>query len=652
MKKTSRKKLTVKKKPVPKKKGRPRRDRAEILKDGYNLSHYDRKKKKSKVPPPLKINVKREVGMDDGEFEYLKVKYFFENYLKHTDGKPFVLADFEEEIFSALMGTLREDGRRQYRKAYVSLPRKGGKSSLMAGLLLYFLVVISEKQRFMQIYSAAGSAEQAAVVFRCAAQMVKQSAALSRIIRVIEFTKRMRNLRTDATYFVLSRESGTAHGINATMCVFDETFNQRDSLLWDAIERSQGTQPEPLLISISTAGTDRESLCYRLYDYGKKVNSGEVIDPTFYTRIYEASESDDWESEEVWRKANPAIGSGFRYIEEMNTSFNRAKQIPSEENLFRNQYLNQWTKAEVRWLSSAVWDSCGEPFSIASLEGKEAYCGLDLSASKDITAAVLLFKPEFPGDKWKLLPFFWIPSDNVEERGRKDGAPYPAWVKAGLLMTTSGNVVDYATIREKFFELAGKYKILQVGVDPWNKFNIVPQLQADGLNVFDVRQGYKSMSPAMKEFERLLLNKQITHGGNPVLRWMQDSTVAICDPVGNIKPDKSGKNKRIDGIVASIIAVFVMLEAPEPFKSCLENEGGFRWLEMGDDGAKVRGSDGYDSDFRDCPGCGRRLGRDMPLCNLCGQIISTTCPRCKATLRVEPETLACEGCGIRTPRPK
>ena len=638
------------KKKIPKKMGRPRRDRAEIVKDGYNLVHYDRGKKKKPRLPPLKINVKRQPGMDDGEFEYLKVKYFFENYLKHTDGKPFILFDWEEEILGELMGTLREDGRRRYRKAYVSMPRKNGKSSLMAGLLLYFLAVLSEKARFMQIYSAAGSSEQAAVVFRCAAQMVKQSAALSKIIRVIEFTKRMRNLRNDATYNVLSRESGTAHGINATMCVFDETFNQRDSLLWDAIERSQGTQPEPLLISISTAGTDRESLCYRLYDYGKKVNTGEIDDPSFYCKIYEADESDDWEDEKVWRKANPAIGSGFRFPEEMQTSFNRAKQIPSEENLFRNQYLNQWTKAEVRWLSSAVWDACGEPFSIADLEGKECYGGLDLSASKDLTAFVLLFKPSFQGDKWKLFPFFWIPGDNVAERSRRDGAPYDAWVRAGLLMTTPGNVVDYDALREKIFELNGKYKLLQIGCDPWNRYNLIPKLQADGLNVFDVRQGFKSMSPGMKEFERMLLNKEITHAGSPVLRWMADSTVCVTDPAGNVKPDKSHRNKRIDGIVASIIAVFVSMEAPAPFVSCLES-GGLQYIATAIEEPKSKEFySGYDADFRDCPGCGRRLGRDMPICNVCGTVIELTCPRCKGPLREEPDVLSCQGCGLRTPR--
>jgi phage terminase large subunit-like protein len=553
--------------------GRPARDRKEILKDGYNILAYEGKKKKAKLPGPVKIPVKRERWMSDGDFEYLRVKYFYETYLKHPDGKPFILADWEEEIISSLMGTLNDDGKRRYRKAYVSLPRKNGKSSLMAGLLLYFLAVVSEKHRFMQIYSAAGSSEQAGVVFRSASEMVKQNPQLEKIIRVIEFTKRMRNLRTDATYFVLSRESGTAHGINASMCVFDETFNQKDSFLWDAIERSMGTQPEPLLVSISTSGTNRESLCRRLYDYGKKVNSGEVTDPSFYCRIYEANDSDDWEDEEVWLKANPAIKSGFRFIEEMRSSFNRAKEIPSEENQFRNQYLNMWTQAEVRWVASAVWEACGAPFSIAELEGRECYCGLDLGASRDITASILLFPPVNDDDIWRLLCFFWIPADNIEERGRKDGAPYSAWVKAGFIMTTPGNIVDYAGIRSTLNEFAGKFKILGVAIDPWNSAQIAPALVEDGFEVTDIRQGYQSLSAPMKEFERLLLSKKISHNGNPVLRWMAESTVVVTDPAGNIKPDKSQRNRRIDGIVAAIVAISLSMKAPKQGKSVYEGRG-------------------------------------------------------------------------------
>jgi phage terminase large subunit-like protein len=553
--------------------GRPARDRQEILKDGYNLAAYSGKKKKAKLPPALKISVKREGWMTDGDFEYLKVKYFYEHFLKHPDGKPFLLTDWEEEIISALMGTLTEDGKRRYRKAYLSMPRKCGKSTLMAGLLLYFLVVISEKHRFMQIYSAAGSSEQAGVVFRCAAEMVRQSPQLSKIIRIIEFTKRMRNLRTDATYFVLSRESATAHGINAAMCVFDETFNQKDSFLWDAIERSMGTQPEPLLVSISTAGTNRESLCRRLYDYGKKVNSGEVVDPTFYTRIYEADDSDDWEDEAVWLKANPSIKSGFRFLDEMRSSFNRAREIPSEENMFRNQYLNMWAAAEVRWIASAVWDGCGAPFTISELEGRECWVGLDLGASRDITAAVFLFPPLNDDDIFRLVCFFWIPSENIEERGRKDGAPYSSWVKAGFIMTTPGNIVDYAGIRSTLNEFAGKFKILGVGIDPWNSAQIAPALVEDGFEVVDIRQGYQTLSAPMKEFERLLLSKKISHNNNPVLRWMADSTVVVTDPAGNIKPDKSQRNRRIDGIVASIIAISIFMKAPKESGSVYDHRG-------------------------------------------------------------------------------
>ena len=276
---------TMKKKPKKIKKGRPRRDRKEIQKDGYRLSAYKKRKGKSVKPYPLRINVEKEKGMDEGEYQYLRIAYFIEHYLKLPSGKPFILRPWQKEILGDLFGTLNEDGTRQYRKAYISMGRKNAKTTLSAAIILYFLCVLSEDERFMEIYSCAGNREQAGIVFSIASAMVKQSAELSKILRVVDYTKKVRNARTDASYTVVSREHSTKHGVNAKLIIFDEVFNQPDDLLWSAMEKSQGAQSEPLMIGITTAGSNRESLCRRLYEYGKRVNTGEVNDPTFYCKI-------------------------------------------------------------------------------------------------------------------------------------------------------------------------------------------------------------------------------------------------------------------------------------------------------------------------------------------------------------------------------
>jgi phage terminase large subunit-like protein len=228
----------------------------------------------------------------------------------------------------------------------------------------------------------------------------------------------------------------------------------------------------------------------------------------------------------------------------------KAQHLPSFENTFRRLYLNQWTEQESRWISLDTWDACaGE---LPELDGRECFAGLDLASTTDIAALSLVFEVE---GRLYVRPFFWVPAEGIKRRSERDRVPYDAWVRAGLIEATEGDVIDYDVIRKRINELAEQYRIREIAVDRWNATQISTQLTGDGFEMVGFGQGMASMSGPMKELERRLLAKEIAHGGNAVLRWMAANVSATQDAAGNVKPDKSKSSGRIDGIVATIMSI-------------------------------------------------------------------------------------------------
>lgn len=481
----------------------------------------------------------------------------FINNLKHTKGVwhgvPFDLLPWQDKIIRDIFGTVKDNGYRKYNTAYVEIPKKNGKSEIAAAIALYLTCADSEWGA--EVYGCAADRQQASIVFDVAVDMVDQCPALKRRIKPIISQKRLVYIPTGSYYQVLSSEAFSKHGLNVHGVIFDELHAQPNRELFDVMTKGSGdARMQPLFFLITTAGTDRNSICYEVHQKADDILRGKKHDPTFYPVIYGIKDEDDWSLEENWYKANPSLGHTIP-IEKVRDAYISAKENPAEENIFRQLRLNQWVKQSVRWMPMDIWDKCSFEVNFEKLKGRECYGGLDLSSTNDITAFVLIFPPIPNDDKYYVIPYFWIPEENLKLRVRRDHVPYDIWKKQGFLNTTEGNVIHYAFIENFIGELGKKFNIKEIAFDRWGAVQMVQNLEALGFTVVPFGQGYKDMSPPTKELMKLTLEQKIAHGGHPALTWMMDNIYVRTDPAGNIKPDKEKSTEKIDGAVALIMAL-------------------------------------------------------------------------------------------------
>ena len=281
---------------------------------------------------------------------------------------------------------------------------------------------------------------------------------------------------------------------------------------------------------------------------------GRKIDPTFYPVIYGAGQEEDWIDPKVWKKANPSLGETIG-MDKVKAACDSARQNPGEENSFRQLRLNQWVKQAVRWMPMEKWDACAFPVNPEELEGRVCYGGLDLSSTSDLTAFVLVFPPEDDEEPYYILPYFWLPEETLPVRVNRDHVPYDVWERQGFIQTTEGNVVHYGYIEKYIERLGEKYNIREIAFDRWGAVQMVQNLEGMGFTVVPFGQGFKDMSPPTKELMKLVLEQKIAHGGHPVLRWNMDNIYIRTDPAGNIKADKEKSTEKIDGAVATVMAL-------------------------------------------------------------------------------------------------
>lgn len=481
---------------------------------------------------------------------------FIQN-LKHTkgkwDGKPFLLLPWQEQIVRDIFGIVRPDGKRQFRSAYIEIPKKNGKSELAAAIALYLLY--GDGEASAEVYGCANDRNQASIVFDVAKRMVEKSPALLRRSKIAAATKRIVNYRNAGFYQVLSAETGTKHGLNISGLVFDEIHAQPNRKLYDVMTKGSGdAREQPLFFIITTAGTDKESICYELHTKALDIMNGRKIDHSFYPVIYGLSDEDDWNDEANWYKANPSLGYTIS-IDRVRDAYKDALDNPAEENVFKQLRLNIWTNSAVAWIPDHIYERGNLKIDFSALEGRDCYAGLDLSSTSDITAFVLVFPPRAESEKYIVLPFFWLPEETLELRCRRDHVLYDVWQRQGYINTTEGNVIHYGFI-ERFIERLGeKYHIIEIAYDRWNATQMVQNLEDMGFTMVPFGQGFKDMSPPSKELYKLLMEGNINHGGNPVLKWMAQNVVMRQDPAGNIKPDKERSVEKIDGIVALIMGL-------------------------------------------------------------------------------------------------
>lgn len=487
-------------------------------------------------------------------------------FLRHSKGewagRPLTLEPWEQFIAANLFGWRRQaDGLRRFRVGYVAVPRKNGKSTLLAGIGVY--LTIADGEPGAEVYSAATTRDQARIVFDEAVKMRNASPALASRLRA--FRNALYAPASTSRFMALASEDNKLDGLNPHGVIVDELHAHPSRALWDVLDTGTGARRQPLMLAITTAGSDPRSFCRVQHDYGLKILDRIFDDETFFVFVTEIDEGADWQAEAEWYKANPNLGISVK-IDDLRRKAARAAKDPTALNAFLRLHLNVWTRAETRAILPEVWKSCAgvtgphDPIEVRALwleqmTGLECFGGLDLATTVDIAAWVLHFPKSAQNPFARLLPFFFVPEATIAERSKRDRVPYDVWARQGFVIPTPGNVIDYSFIRQTINAHKSKYAILDVGFDPYNATQLVGQLAEDGVKTTEVRQGYLSLTAPTKEFLRRVLSGTLAHGDNPVLAWMADNLVTSQDPAGNLKPDKEKAREKIDGIVATILAI-------------------------------------------------------------------------------------------------
>lgn len=503
------------------------------------------------------------------KIEAEKAISFIEKFCTHTKGEkagmPLILEEWQKKIVADIFGWKnKKTGFRKYRTVFIEVPRKNGKTTLASSIALLMLFMDSE--RGSEIYCAASDRNQSGILFDIAKQMVLQNPDLEQRGKV--FRNSIVNENKGNFFKAISADSNTKHGFSANCVIYDELHTAKSRDLWDTLLTSTGSRRQPLIIAITTSGYDKQSICYEIYEYAKNVRDGIINDDSFYPVIFEADIEDDIQDEETWKKANPNYNISLRK-EYMERESQRAIDTPSYMNTFKRLHLNIWTGSHTAWLGTKEWSDCKGAIDLGFLKNKKCWGGLDLASTRDISAFVLLFKED---DKFILLPHFFIPKDNAQKRYLKDKIDYPTWINQGHIIGTEGDVCDYEFIKHKIMELGELYNIQSVCYDRWNASQLVIQLQDEGLLMDGFGQGYRSMSAPTKEFEKLVLGKQIIHNNNPAMNWMVNNVQIIEDPAGNVKCARNKSKEKIDGVIASIMALGNFM-TEEELDSVYDNRG-------------------------------------------------------------------------------
>lgn len=478
-----------------------------------------------------------------------KVVAFIEKYCPTPEGahigKPIKLEPFQRkfvlEVYDNPYGT---------HSGYLSIARKNGKTALIACMLLAHLVG-PEAVLNSQIVSGAQSKEQAAVVFELARKMVDMSPVLSKLVRIQPSGKRLIGLRKNVLYRALAAEGKTAHGLSPILAILDEVgqvVGPTDKFV-SAITTAQGAYANPLLIAISTqAPTDADMFSVWID------SQANAPDPRVVCHVYAAPEDCELDDPKAWAAANPALGT-FRFMADLKKQALAALEMPANEPEFRNLILNQRVEAVSPFVSKSVWHENGaEPKPI---DRQKVWGGLDLSSVHDLTALELVTES---GDVHSV---FWLPEAGLGEKSRKDHVPWDVWAKQGLLSTTPGRAIEYEYVAEYMRGVFDRCDVQKIGFDRYNMRFLKPWLEKAGfsedeLEKFEeVGQGTASMTPALRELEVRLLNKQLRHGNHEILRMCAANAKVVGDS-GARKFDKAHARGRIDGMVALAMAVGVM----------------------------------------------------------------------------------------------
>ena len=465
-------------------------------------------------------------------------------------GESITLEPWQVFILSTVFGWVKPDGKRRFRRSYIEVPRGNAKSTLSSAVALYMLA--ADREGGAEVYSLATTRDQARIVFGDAQTMARRSPGFRNRFSVNVGAHNMNVMASGSKFEALSAEGSTLDGLNIHFGCVDELHAHKTRTVYDVVETGTGKRDNSLLWVITTAGSNRAGICYEVRSFVTKLLGGVFEDETQFGIIYGLDDGDDWTTEESLIKANPNWGISVR-SEVLGPLQAKAMQLPSAVNNFKTKHLNEWVNADTAWMDMRSWDACTEHgMFIEQFEGQPCWIGLDLASKTDIAALVAVFRHPEISDAYVTFGKYYLPEDTVAAAGNSQ---YDGWMRTGRLTVTPGNVIDFGWIEADLLEMASRFEVQAVAFDPFQATQLSTRMLAEGLPMIEVRPTVLNFSEPMKTLEALVLQKKLTHDGDPVLTWMASNVVAHLDVKDNIYPRKERAENKIDGIVALIMAL-------------------------------------------------------------------------------------------------
>lgn len=466
----------------------------------------------------------------------------------------FYLAAWQERLIRRIYGPCDEHGNRLAKTVFVMLPRGNRKTALGAALSLLHCVG-PERIPGGQCIAAAADRKQARLAYTEACGIVGAVPQLDRAMKIVDSRNRIEHRGSGSVLEAISCDAGTQHGRTPSFVLADELHAWKKRELWDVLRTGLVKTVGSLTVIITTAGRGQANVAFELYQYAKRVASGEIDDPGFLPVLFEADRDADWRDESVWQAVNPGLSDGFLDLQGLRQLAREAENRPADREAFRQLHLNMWLDNSVApFLDMQVYDEGALPIDLDALAASGAACfvAVDASTTTDLTCVLACF---VVGDEFHIAPMFFVPENNLRRRGDRDRVPYPLWANDGFIVATPGDVIDFAAVELHIRELCERFGVVEIAFDPAYSRQISLPLVEAGLPVVEMRQGWRTMGPAIADLERAVIGRKLRHGGNPVLRWCFENVALHDDGKGNRSFHKGKSRDRIDGAVAAAMAV-------------------------------------------------------------------------------------------------
>lgn len=511
---------------------------------------------------------------DRGEWEYHLDPYLawrvchFVQMFPHVKGAKGRIKLIPWQVFALvnIYGWVDEMGLRRIRTAYLEVTKKQGKSTFVSPLGLYGLAMDGEEGA--EVYCAAVNRDQARIVWSMAKQMANRTPKFKQRYGIECLANAITQAETASTFQALSKEAKTLEGKNPSTTIIDELHRHKTREVWDIIDQSREARAQSLMIAITNSGSDKSSICYEQRQYVMRVLEGKHQDESYFGMIFTIDDGDEknWEDENVWRKAQPSLGHSVR-IEGLRRLARKAKILPSARSSFMRYQLGVWTEGEFAWIPGIEWDACanhslsvlnvdGTRSPSPSLRGKKCVVAFDLASKKDVAAMVGVFKE---GGKYKMIGRFYVPEARVS-----DNDQYKGWQEQGWLVMTPGQTIDYDYIEKDLAEWNELFDIEHAPYDPFQATQFATRMSQQGIPMVEMGQSASKLSEGMKECERLAIERELEHDGNPMMSWMVANVIVKQDNRDNWFPTKENKEEKIDGSVGLIMGVSMWITAPPP----------------------------------------------------------------------------------------